>query len=277
MALQSLLRSLPGLAVIGLCLPQAMAEPAAPASTAYPYFTLQVGAGFPNNTNGSFREGPFLLDTSFTADPGFNGEVGIGYRFSERFRSDITVGYGNFGGVQQTLSLPGVAKATLDSNGQVEYFTAMVNGYYDIPIRNSDGSRSRWSPYLGAGIGYGNLSVPDCSFSSDCFSGGSGGGFAYQGKLGLSYKATQQGFLFLEGAYTGFTGPTIDGVDFDNFGTWRVNLGWRQRFGGASPAAAVAVEQPAAQTSEPSTAPAADPAPAPQSQPAPAMPIRGLW
>jgi len=275
MLLKFLVRSLSCLAVVGLAQPDALGQSATPGSSAYPYFTLQLGAGFPDDTNGSFREGDFLLNTSFSADPGFNGEVGIGYRFNETFRSDITVGYGSFGGVQQTLRLPGVASATLDSRSNVEYFTAMLNGYLDIPIRNSDGSRSRWSPYLGAGIGYGNLTVPDCSFSAACFAGGSGGGFAYQGKVGLSYRATQQGALFLEGAYTGLTGPTIDGVDFDNFGTWRVNLGWRQRFGGASRPPAVAADQPAVQTSEPVTAPTADPTPTPQ--PTPAQPIRGLW
>lgn len=277
MLLKFLARSLSCLAVFGPAQPHALGQPATPDSSAYPYFTLQLGAGFPDDTNGSFSEGDFQLDTRFSVDPGFNGEVGIGYRFNETFRSDITLGYGSFGGVQQTLSLPGVASATLASNSNIEYFTAMVNGYLDIPIRNRDGSRSRWSPYLGAGLGYGNLTVPDCSFSTACFSGGSGGGFAYQGKIGLSYRTTPQGSLFLEGAYTGFSGPTINGVDFDNFGAWRLNVGWRQRFGGASRTQVVAADQPAAQTSEGSDVPVVAPAPLPVPQPGQSQPIRGLW
>jgi hypothetical protein len=90
---------------------------------------------------------------------------------------------------------------------------------------------SRWSPYIGAGIGYGNLTTPGCALSKcSTFQGGSAGGFAYQGKLGLSYRATDTGFLFLEGGYLGLTGTNIANVSYDSFGTWRLNLGWRQRF-----------------------------------------------
>ena len=60
----------------------------------------------------------------------------------------------------------------------------MPNGYYDIPITKSDGSRSPWSPYLGADISDANINASGCS-GNGCFSGGSTGGFAYQGNVGL--------------------------------------------------------------------------------------------
>jgi len=256
----------------GLVVPLAgHAQPAV--SNRYPYFTLQIGAGFPNNLNGNFTEAGTRLNTRLDGNGGFNGETGLGYRFGD-FRSDLTFGYSNFGGVRQTLSASGIGSATRDASGDLQLFTAMLNGYYDIPIRAADGTRSRWSPYLGAGIGYGNLSIPDCSFSSDCYEGGSLSGFAYQGKVGVSYRATERGFAFLEGSYLGMTGSELNGVDYDNFGSWRVNVGWRQGFGGAPQAAKVVETTPAV---EPAPAPVVQPEPAPTPAPSPSQPIRGLW
>ena len=89
---------------------------------------------------------------------------------------------------------------------------------------------SRWGPYLGGGIGYANLGTPACA-AGDCYSGGNAGAFAWQAKLGLAYRATERGNVFLEGGYLGTTGRTsVDDVTFNNFGAWRVNLGWRQGF-----------------------------------------------
>mgnify|MGYP006273871731 CR=1 FL=1 len=251
--------------------PSTEAETSAPGR--YVYFTLQIGAGFPGGVDGRFEEVGTSLKTELDGNAGFNGETGLGYKVGD-FRGDVTFGYSNFSGVRQTLSASGIGSATLDASGDLRLFTAMLNGYYDIPIRAADGTRSRWSPYLGAGIGYGNLSIPDCSFSSDCYEGGSLSGFAYQGKVGVSYRATERGFAFLEGSYLGMTGSELNGVDYDNFGSWRVNVGWRQGFGGAPQAAKVVETAPAV---EPAPAPVVQPEPAPTPEPAPSQPIRGLW
>ena len=276
MLLKTLTSSLACCTAIGLSLSavRAQSAPASGQRSSYPYFTVQMGVGFPSDVSGTVNELNIDLKTNFSSNPGFNGELGMGYRFNNMFRSDVTVGYGTYGGVRQTLRLPGVASATLDADGRISLLTAMLNGYVDVPIRNSSGALSRWSPYLGGGIGYANITLPDCSFSPDCFKGGSASGFAYQGKAGLSYRATERGFAFLEGAYTGATGPSIDGVDFGSVGGWRVNLGWRQGFGGA-PAAVKAPPQAAAPEVEPAPAPVATPQPEPAPQPQ--APIRGLW
>ena len=237
--------------------------------TKFPYATLQLGVGFPNNLTGQLEEDNTDIRTKLNAAAGFYGDIGVGYKFGD-FRSDVTVGYNNYGNVRQTLSAAGFGSASRDASGNLQLLTVMLNGYYDIPIKKADGLRSRWSPYLGAGIGYGNLSIPDCSFSSECYRGGSMGGFAYQGKAGLSYRATEQGFAFMEGSYLGMTGSTIHSVDFNDFGGWRVSVGWRQGFGGAPKAEVVVAPTPEPiQQPQPTTTPTPEPA-APQ-------PIRGLW
>ena len=233
----------------------------------FPYASLQLGVGFPNNYKGTTNFGGTAIDTSLDLETGFIGELALGYQFNQ-VRAEIAVGYGNYGVDQQTFDGGSIR---IPGQGNVDVTTVMLNGYYDIPIRNRDGVKSRWSPYIGAGIGYANISTPSCA-SAGCFAGGSTNGFAYQGKIGLSYRVAARSFAFLEGGYLGATGGSIDGVDFDDFYAWRVNVGFRIGFGGsaqAKPVAQVQEIQPEPQV----ITPEATSAPSPQ----PAMPIRGLW
>lgn len=236
------------------------------APTSFPYASLRVGVGFPQNYNGSFNLDGTSSDTTLDLNTGFNGELAIGYQFNQG-RAELAVGYGNYGVDSQSFDLGPFGSFSSDGNGSANVTTVMVNGYYDIPIYGDKGIKSRWSPYIGAGIGYANIGLPSCD-GDGCFSGGSVNGFAYQGKVGVSYRATDQGFAFLEGGYLGATGGSVDQVNFDNFGTWQVSIGWRQGFGG--PRRSKAVAQTSAQ---PAPAPVDTPAPTPQAEP----PIRGLW
>ncbi|MFO7629218.1 MAG: P44/Msp2 family outer membrane protein [Prochlorococcaceae cyanobacterium] len=245
--------------------PAAVVVPA-PAPT-YPYVSAQLGVAFPNDYDGDFDAGAVPVNTRFELDPGFNGELAIGYQF-ERARTELAVGYGNFPVASQSFRVGNLGNASASGSDALAITTVMVNGYYDMPIQR-DGVRSRWTPYLGAGIGYANISTPDCSFGSGCFEGGDASAFAYQGKVGVSYRASERGFAFLEGGYLGATGTVVDGVGFDNFGAWRLNIGWRQGFGGAPKKAAVLRAEPAA-AAEPATVTE----PVPEAAP---LPVRGLW
>ena len=233
----------------------------APASS-HPYASIKVGAGFPWDYDGNFDLLGSNIDTSLKLNGGFTGELALGYKFKQA-RAELAVGYGNYGVNNQTFSSSRFGSFSSSSDSSMNLTTVMVNGYYDFPITNSDGSRSRWSPYIGAGIGYANLNVPGCS-GNGCFSGGSTGGFAYQGNVGLSYRVSDRGQAFVETGYLGSTSGTIDDVSFGSFSSWRVFLGWRQGFGGSPKATAAAAPAPETQ---------ADPAPQPDSQPA----VRGLW
>jgi Surface antigen len=237
------------------------------ASKSFPYASLRLGVGFPQDYKGSFDVDDISADTTLNLNTGFNGELAIGYQFNQA-RAELAVGYGNYGVDRQSFDLGSFGSVSTDGNGSANVTTVMVNGYYDIPIYGHKGVKSRWSPYIGAGIGYANIGLPSCN-GDGCFSGGSVNGLAYQGKVGVSYRASEQGFAFLEGGYLGATGSSVDGIAFDNFGTWQVSIGWRQGFGGAT-RKSVAQAAPASQPE-----PVMSPQPKPASQPEP--PIRGLW
>lgn len=256
---------------------QAAPSPDSPiTSNSFPYASLQLGVGFPNNLDGTFKLGDDTFDTSLELDPGFNGELALGYQFNQA-RAEIAVGYGSYGVDQQTFDGGTIRIPGRDS---VDVTTVMLNGYYDFPIRNKNGEKSRWSPYIGAGIGYANISKPACP-REGCFAGGSTNGFAYQGKVGISYRLADRSFAFLEGGYLGSTAGSVDGIDFDNFGSWRINVGFRIGFGGAAQTKPVPQVQDVQDVQpEPEVSPQPQvitPEPTPTVTPQKSMPIRGLW
>lgn len=197
-----------------------------PSST--PYVSLALGVGLPNVPNGSIESGPPLgtIGNQLGFNHGFTGELAAGHKFPNT-RIELAAGYGTFGQNQQTTTILGKS-ITIPATGQMSYLSAMVNGYYDFSIRLKDGRHSRWHPYIGAGIGYASISTPSCANPS-CFENGNAGAFAYQGKAGITYRATNKIDVFVEGAYLGTTGFTVNTVSYDNLGSYRVTIGWRQR------------------------------------------------
>jgi len=197
----------------------------------YPYYSLQVGVGLPNNYSGVIY--PTIPNAreniTLDLDAGVNVEAAIGYKFDD-FRADVSFGYGTFANQGETVSSPAIGTAVFAGSGAVQFSTVMANLYYDMPIRLKSGSLSRWSPYVGGGVGWANVSFPnaDCA----CYVSSSDNSFAWQAKAGLSYRATPGGAVFLEAGYFGTVNnsSSVD-VAFGNFGTWRINIGWRQRLG----------------------------------------------
>jgi hypothetical protein len=197
----------------------------------YPYASIQAGVGFPSGFNGNIDYlGIATFKSTLDLGAGFNGEAAIGYKFP-KFRTDLSVGYTNLGNQTQTITVPNFASGSVIGQGSVNLFTVMANLYYDFKIKKKNGDLSRWSPYVGVGVGWGNLSTPTCSIANcTLFQGGNASTFAYQGKIGVSYRATSSGFVFLEGGYLGTSPTTVQNVSYDPLGIWRINLGWRQRF-----------------------------------------------
>lgn len=238
-----------------------------PASN-YVYVSVGAGIGFPGNLSATNQQptsfGLSLADlspqpTSLLSQPttnttmsqsnGFAGELAAGYQFDQA-RAELAVGYGNFGILGGTNSrspqeyvidsarvspqliprtlygpYPFLNAGTLEASGRNSYVSVLVNGYYDIA------TGSKWRPYIGAGVGYANVTVGDLKGNDGLtIPGGSGGAFAYQGKLGLSYEVIPKGNAFLEAAYLRTAGFTIRGAKYDPLSVPRVVLGWRQGF-----------------------------------------------
>ncbi|WP_342640851.1 outer membrane protein [Rhodoligotrophos ferricapiens] len=68
-------------------------------------------------------------------DSAFTVGAGVGYRFSNTFRGDVTVDYSGIYDVGY--------------HNKIDAWTVLANGYVDIPLNDMV------VPYLGAGLGYG--------------------------------------------------------------------------------------------------------------------------
>jgi opacity protein-like surface antigen len=118
--------------------------------------------------------------------------AGLGYRFSERLRGDITFGY-RFSRLNDTDSSVPATRFKAD----VSSLTAMANGYYDF---GSSGMR----PYLGLGLGVSRNRVGAIDFDD-------GAGFA----------GTVPG-----GSKTDFAAAFMAGVGIPMDG-WMLDIGYR--------------------------------------------------
>ncbi|MCP9860565.1 porin family protein [Cyanobium sp. Cruz-8D1] len=246
------------------------------------YLTIGVGAQTPsdqtvNSTNNLVSPffTPLLFNfqnnnsTKLDLGGGFSGDVGVGYDFGA-LRAELTYGYSsaslNAVGAASPIGFGafGLVPFTNNVSGRVNKNDLLASVYYDFE------NNSRWTPYIGGGIGYTNISTPGLSFGYFNSNGVNKGLFGWQGKVGVSYAMSYNSDIYLEGVYQGASGYTSNNVTFDAFNSWGGKIGFRYRFG-ARPVAVAPAPAP-----EPVMQPAPAPAPIFQPEPAPA-PIRGLW
>lgn len=188
-----------------------------PLPTNGPYLSIGLGALKPEDV----RKGS--LETSFDLGP--LTEAAVGYRFGD-FRTDISYSYTKNTVDRVSAQIMGATR-DLPSNGSMQTNSGFLNLYYDVP------TRKRFRPYLGGGVGYsrvdysinGSASVND--FTQTRSYGSSFNSLGYQGKIGVSYAASNTIDLFTEAVYRGFTMKMSPYQSIDSLG---FQLGVRYRF-----------------------------------------------
>lgn len=248
------------------------------------YLTIGAGAQTPSdqtvNSTGTLVS-PFFTpllfnfgnnnSTKLDLGGGFSGDVGVGYDFGA-LRAELTYGYSraslNAVGAANPIGFGafGIVPFTNNVSGIINKNDVLASLYYDIE------TNSRWTPYIGGGIGYTNLSTPSFSLNGFPTNSVNKGLFGWQAKVGVSYAMSYNSDVYLEGVYQGAGGYSSENLTFDAFNSFGGKIGFRYRFG-ARPVAAAPAPTP---EPEPVMQPAPAPAPIFQPEPAPA-PIRGLW
>ena len=246
------------------------------------YLTIGAGAQTPSdqtvNSNGTLVS-PFFTpllynfgnnnSTQLDLGGGFSGDLGVGYDFGA-LRAELTYGYSraslNAVGAANPIGFGafGIVPFTDNVSGIINKSDVLASLYYDIE------TNSRWTPYIGGGIGYTNLSTPSFSLNGFPTNSVNKGLFGWQAKVGVSYAMSYNSDIYVEGVYQGAGGYTSENLTFDAFNSFGGKIGFRYRFG-ARPVAAAPAPAP-----QPVIQPAPAPAPVFQPEPAPA-PIRGLW
>ena len=156
-------------------------------------------AGFDAAANGVGYDARSLDDSAFV-------DVGVGYRFNDYFRADVTGEYrtsAHFSAIESyndNTQLSGRQYDTYD--GQYRSIVGLINGYIDL------GTWWCVTPFFGAGVGVANVSVKNMYDISP--NGGFGtapdhsqNNFAYALMAGLDFAVTQNlklelGYRFLD-------------------------------------------------------------------------------
>lgn len=191
------------------------------------YATLGVGAAWPQNVTGSTSVFDIDVSGDYSLDPGVAVEVGAGYDFGV-VRAELTYLYNNATLNSLRVSALGQSVSASISNGGVNTNSVMASAYVDIP------TKSRIVPYVGGGLGYTNVSWGSYNASAGGLtlsqSSGGQGVLGYQGKVGVSYRASKEADVFLEATYQGTAGFSVESVSYDPLSSWGARLGARYRF-----------------------------------------------
>lgn len=194
---------------------------------------------------GATASAPF--DTLRIGDT-FTGGGGIGYRFTEYFRGDLTARYGRHDVSGSLTSLPGDLCAAgfvcdASASGDARTWELMANAYVDL------GTFAGFTPYVGGGIGavkvdYSDFDTTLCATGfgdTDCasasFDGSDSWRFAYQLSAGMAYNinhslALDVGYRYLNvegdsiGSASIASGASVGGID-DGYDRHTITAGVR--------------------------------------------------
>jgi opacity protein-like surface antigen len=157
--------------------------------------------------------------------PGVSIEAGAGYDFGS-LRAEITYAY-------DRSALSGYNDSTeytkYNNNSYVNKNSALASLYWDVDLK------SRFSPYIGAGIGYSSLNVSASSDAFATYDSYQANGLGYQAKAGINYLINNRSDMFAEAVYRGmgryqaYDGST--NYQYNNYNSWGFQIGARYRFG----------------------------------------------
>ncbi|WP_320667031.1 outer membrane protein [Prochlorococcus sp. MIT 1307] len=155
-------------------------------------------------------------------------ELGVGYDWG-KWRTDVTYTQSDHD-LDSCSETKQNAACTTGSQGTGELKTYMLTGYYDFP------TNSKFTPYLGAGIGSTRISPNSINVAGTNYDLDSEDTLTYQLKAGVSYEVGKKTDLLAEASYRKYDDINSDtpvaGVKFgiNDIDSWGVRFGLRQRF-----------------------------------------------
>jgi len=159
------------------------------------FVPVEIGSGWYLRGDVSYNAGDPVYDISY---PGmkhhrFGGGIGIGYHFTDNFRTDLTVNY--LGGDRFAYD-----DGILDVDASYKAWSGLVSGYYDIATIMGV------TPYVGAGVGltysHSKATLTDLTVPATARFDDTSYDFAYALMAGASYKVSDNlsvdlGYQFL--------------------------------------------------------------------------------
>lgn len=203
------------IAVLLTCL----ALPASGEGLSSTYAELRGGAGFTSEADVDLPGG---FDSELSLDPGWLIETAFGYAHGSGLRGELALGYRS--NDLDKIKVNGLGSAPL--SGDLWAATAMANVHYDFFLDRYGVDSlfwSRFTPYIGAGIGGAFIELDGDLGDEDDLS------LAFQGIAGSSYAFTERLEGTLSYRYFSTIDSEFDGVDVD-YDAHNVLAGIRFRF-----------------------------------------------
>lgn len=158
--------------------------------------------------------GPSELDFS----SGFAAGVALGFTVSPSVALEIEYVYRHADAE--------LGKGPSPTSGSITSNAIMVNAIYELP---SVGATQAFRPYVGAGLGVGDMSYDgDDNLNLD-----GDYSFAYQAIAGIGYQVSNQASFYAEARYFGISNQTVKNSEFkfeSDYGTADILFGYNYRF-----------------------------------------------
>ena len=149
-------------------------------------------------------------DPTLHGDGGWTVDGAVGKRFGNGFRTEAELLYSEADGKN-------------GQTGRMKTLAGLLNAYYDFT------TRTRFQPFVGAGLGIGQVQLDGGTFHGDST------GFAYQLTAGVAYPITDKWSAQLAYRYLGVNdvklGPNIDRLHGD-YHDQAITVGLTYAFGG---------------------------------------------
>ena len=145
--------------------------------------------------------------------------VAYGINFGYDFGNDIRTEFGYDKTTGDFSKVNGVA-----SSGSIDASTFSASIFKDFS------SDSKFTPYIGAGIGTTNIDVGTITISGTSFAGSNSNTETLTLSLGTNYEFNEGSNLFFEGNYRKVGDVTVSGVQYTGISTLGVNAGIKFTF-----------------------------------------------
>ncbi|MBV5329719.1 MAG: porin family protein [Chlorobium sp.] len=180
------------------------------------YFGAGIGLSSLRDATLSESGVPFSIDAEFSAGFGLSAALGYDFDFA---RMDLELGY-----KKNDINNFSAFGISVPASGDVTSKSVMMNFYHDFTT-----SDSRWSPFLGAGLGVTRLNVDNATIIGFPLGEASDTVFAWQLMAGIGYKVANNTIIDLSYRYFATTAPDFDGMKAE-YNSHNVMVGLRFLF-----------------------------------------------
>ena len=172
-----------------------------------PYVSGHIGASWLSMANFDEDAPGLRLRSEIEFDTGLHLGAAVGYDFG-KFRVESEFGYQSHEFEELTdIEFNGTPLGDRGADGDIDAFVLLINGFYDID------TGTKFTPYLGGGIGFATLKVKDIFITGIVRGSDDDTVFAYQVAGGMGYEITEQIVADLSYRFVATTEPDFIGLE----------------------------------------------------------------